>query len=326
VSDEKEFFDLTCGINGQWYLAWLNESTEGYVEQARAKNTLRAYKTDWLCFGEWCIRHNQARLPASAETVANYLSCLADEGYRTATIKRRMAAISQGHQLMEQLSPVKSSLVRLTWQGIKRAKGVAPVGKTPALVSDVRRMVATLPDNVLGMRDRALLLLGFAGAFRRSELVGLNVEDVAEVEEGLQVWVRRSKTDQEGEGELKGIPYGGHLETCPVRSYRAWLQVSGITEGAIFRGVNRHGQLLPCRLTDRSVARVVKRSAEAAGLNPTNYAGHSLRSGLATSAAAAGKSERSIMKQTGHRSIAMVRRYIREGTLFRDNAAANIGL
>jgi len=204
---------------------------------------------------------------------------------------------------MDQPNPVKSSLMKLTWQGIKRAKGIAQVGKAPALVGDVRRMVATLPNNLLGMRDRALLLLGFAGAFRRSELVGPNIEDVAEVEEGLQVCVRKSKTDQEGEGELKGIPYGGQLKTCPVRNYKTWLQGSGITEGAIFRPVNRHGQLLPCRLTDRSVSRVVKRTA-----------------------AAAGKSEHSIMKQTGHRSVAMDRRYIREGTMFRDNAAANMGL
>ena len=186
-------------------------------------------------------------------------------------------------------------------------------------------MVATLPDNLLGLRDRALLLIGFAGAFRRSELVSLDVEDVEECAEGLRVTLRRSKTDQEGAGEVKGIPYGRKLETCPVRALRAWLEAAGITAGPIFRSVNRHGQVQPGRLSDKAVALVVKRAAEAAGFDATRYAGHSLRTGLTTSAAAAGVQERDIMRQTGHRSVNMVRRYIREGELFRSNAAAQVG-
>ena len=187
-------------------------------------------------------------------------------------------------------------------------------------------MMANLPDRLLGVRDRALLLVGFAGAFRRSELVSLNVRDLKFTNDGLTVTLRRSKTDQEGSGRKVGIPYGSSPETCPVRSLRAWLEASGIESGPVFRPINRHGQIRPSRLSDRAVALIVKRAAEAAGKDPAEFAGHSLRSGLATAAAIGGASERAIMKQTGHRSTAMVRRYIRDGSLFRENAAARVGL
>jgi integrase len=187
-------------------------------------------------------------------------------------------------------------------------------------------MVNALPENLLGKRDRAFLLLGFAGAFRRSELVSLDVADVETNREGIVVTLKRSKTDQEGQGRRVGIPYGSNAVTCPVRALNEWLEASAITAGALFRSVNRHGQLRSERLSDKAVALVVKRSAEAAGLDASQYAGHSLRSGLATSAAQAGVSERAIMAQTGHKSLNMVRRYIREGSLFRENAAAKIGL
>ena len=176
------------------------------------------------------------------------------------------------------------------------------------------------------MRDRALLLLGFAGAFRRSELIGLDRAAVALTTDGLVVTLRRSKTDPEGAGRKIGIPYGSHPETCPVRAFRAWLEASRITAGALFRPINRHAQLGTRRLSAYAVALIVKRYATAAGLNASEFAGHSLRSGLATSAAQAGASERAIMNQTGHRSLNMVRRYIREGSLFRENAAAVVGL
>jgi len=215
---------------------------------------------------------------------------------------------------------------RGVWAGIRRAKGTAQAGKAPALTADVRAMVATLPDTLLGVRDRALLLLGFAGAFRRSELVGLDVADLEAGRAGLVVALRRSKTDQEGAGRKLGVPYGAHPATCPVRAVQEWLDATGLTAGPLFRSVNRHEQLQPGRLSDKAVALVVKRTAAAAGLDPARYAGHSLRAGLATAAAMAGASERSIMAQTGHRSERMVRKYIRDGQLFRDNAAATVGL
>jgi integrase len=186
-------------------------------------------------------------------------------------------------------------------------------------------MTAALPGSLLGLRDRALLTLGFAGAFRRSELVALDVTDISFTADGLEVALRRSKTDQEAAGRKVGIPYGSLRITCPVRALRAWLDAAVITEGAVFRSVNRWSALGD-RLSDKAVALVVKRHAATIGLDATKFAGHSQRAGLATSAAKAGKSERAIMNQTGHRSAAMVRRYIRDASLFSDNAAAGIGL
>jgi integrase len=187
-------------------------------------------------------------------------------------------------------------------------------------------MLATLPDGLAGTRDRALLLTGFAGAFRRSELVGLDRADLEFNARGLVITLRRSKTDQEGHGRKVALPYGSTFETCPVRSMQAWLEESGITDGPLFRKINRHGQLHLARLCGSAVALTVKRSVRAAGLDPSKYSGHSLRSGFATAAAIAGASERAIMNQTGHQSSKMVRRYIRDGNLFRDNAAAKLGL
>lgn len=194
------------------------------------------------------------------------------------------------------------------------------------LPSQLRAASGALPASLLGKRDRALLLLGFAGAFRRSELAGLEVRDLAFAEDGLEVTLRRSKTDQEGKGSKKGIPYGSDPKTCPVRAVRAWLEASGIAEGPVFREVTRHGHVEAAPLSGRSIARVVKRSAEAAGLDPAGFSGHSLRAGLATAAAKAGKSTHAIMRQTGHKSADMVARYVREASLFEDNAAAGIGL
>jgi integrase len=187
-------------------------------------------------------------------------------------------------------------------------------------------MVDATDAGLIGARDRALVLLGFAGAFRRSELVGLDVADCTFGKDGLTVTLRRSKTDQEGQGRKIGIPYGSNPETCPVRNIQAWLEVAGINSGSLFRSITRHGRVRPGRLSGIDVARVVKKLAERAGLDPAKYAGHSLRAGHATSAAIAGASERSIMIQTGHRSVQMVRRYIRDGSLFRENSAGKLGL
>lgn len=311
--------------------AQLGEGAREFLGQAKAPNTLRAYRLDWQHFVAWCAKAGRQALPAAPETVADYLAEHAQEqpgrpALATGTLQRRIASIAQVHQAAGQEDPTKAAAVKLTWQGIRRAKGTAPAQKAPVLVADLRRMVESLPDGLLGTRDRALLLLGFAGGFRRSELVGLNREDVANTVEGLVVTLRKSKTDQEGEGRQVGIPYGSRPDTCPVRALAAWVDAAGITEGPLFRPVNRHGQALAGRLSGYAVALVVKRAATAAGLDAANYAGHSLRAGLATSAANAGVSERAIMQQTGHRSERMVRRYIRQGSLFRENAAAAVGL
>lgn len=297
----------------------------GYMAHAKAKNTLDAYRKDWQDFEQFCALAGLESLPASPDTVINYLVALADD-HKVSTLERRIASISQAHQAAGLTSPASDMKVRILMQGIRREKGTAQNGKAPAVTADIKAMVSALSDNLLGIRDRALLLVGFAGGFRRSELVALDVEDLEFKREGLVITLRRSKTDQEGEGRRIGIPYGSNYETCPVRSVQNWIDQSGISSGPVFRSVNRHGNLQTGRLSDKAVALVVKRCAEAAGLDASKYSGHSLRAGLATSAAAAGASERAIMNQTGHRSRAMVRKYIREGNLFNDNAAAQLGL
>ena len=211
-------------------------------------------------------------------------------------------------------------------RGVRRTLGTAQRQVQPVTVPELRTMLQGLGSDASGCRDRALLLLGFAGALRRSEVVGLDVADVTEGVDGLTIHVRRSKTDQEGAGRTIGIPFGSNPATCPVRAWRAWLELSSITEGPAFRPVDRHGHIRTTRLSGHAVALVLKRHAARAGLDAAEVAGHSLRAGLATSAAAAGVPERVIAEQTGHRGTAMLRRYVREGSLFRENAASAVGL
>lgn len=301
------------------------DSAANYAEQAKASNTVRGYQADWSHFTRWCGDRRVPSMPASPETVACYVSELAAT-HKPATLTRRLSAISQAHQLAGFTSPTSDIKVRVVMQGIRKAKGVAPIQKTPALTADVAAMLRILPDSLIGVRDAALLLIGFGGAFRRSELVSLDVSDIDVCDDGLVINLRRSKTDQSGKGEKKAIHRGRNANTCPVRSFLKWKEFSSITSGPVFRSINRHGHLSTQRLSDRAVAEIVKRSASAAGFNPALYAGHSLRSGLATSAASAGCTEHAIMRQTGHRSVAMVRRYIRDGNLFRNNVTGDIGL
>lgn len=299
------------------------ESAREFLGQAKAANTLRAYRSDWRDFVAWCAERELEPLPATPQTVALYA---ADSAARVKanTISRRLSSISQAHKAADLPSPVGHHLVRTTMSGIRRAIGTAQKGKAPLLTEDLRAVVDAMPSTLAGARDRALLLLGFAAAVRRSELVALDVGDVEDTNDGLVVTIRRSKTDQEGEGRKVGVPYGSTPATCPVRAVRAWLQASAISDGALFRAIAPSG--VGDRLSDRSVALIVKRRVEAAGLDPRRFAGHSLRAGLATSAARGGATERAIMAQTGHKSLAVMRRYIRDGTLFSENAAAKTGL
>jgi site-specific recombinase XerD len=306
-------------------LADVAERTRDYVAAAKAPNTVRPYRADWTDFTAWCEQHHLAARPAAPETVALYLAALAGQR-KAATLQRRLSAISQAHQAAGLEPPTKAAAVRTVWAGIRRTHGTAQRGKAPVVVDELRRMVDALPASTLGARDRALLLLGFAGAFRRSELVGLDVGDVRGTTDGFVVTLRRSKTDQEGQGGEVGIPYGSTPATCPVRAVRAWLAARRVAGPALFCPMDRHGRQLPGRLSDRAVARVVQRTAAAAGLEAASYAGHSLRAGLASSAAAAEVPERVIAQQTGHKSMTVLRRDIRTGSLFRENAAARVGL
>ncbi|MPM74201.1 Tyrosine recombinase XerC [bioreactor metagenome] len=303
----------------------INDKAMDYISQAKADNTKKSYHTDWQDFIKYCENIDTEYLPATVVTIVNYLTQLVEHA-KVSTITRRISAISQAHQTAGFTSPTHALPVRALMSGIRRAKGTAQEGKTPILVDDIKTMIAMLPDNLLGVRDKALLLLGFTGAFRRSELVSLNIEDLAFSRERLTVLLRKSKTDQDGQGTKKGIPYCLDSITCPVQAIQDWLNASGIVTGALFRAINRHGQLQPGRLSDKAVALIVKRSVEATGLNPNNYSGNSLRAGLATSAAMVGVEERVIMQQTGHKSVNMVRKYIRDGSLFRNNAVSHLGL
>jgi integrase len=309
------------------YLLSLLQQAEATMRSCRAEATFRAYEHDWRMFSTWCQEHGFAPLPASCEATMLYATDLTKNQKRSlGTLKRRLAAVSQMHQQMNCESPTSGWEMKKFMAGLRRELGVAPKRKKPVLVPDLQKMLAGIPDTLLGRRDRAVLLLGFAGAFRRSELVAIDVEDWAAAPEGITVNVKRSKNDQEGKGRVIGIPRGQDQATCPVLAVENWRAAARIEKGPLFRVMNRHGRVLDKRLSGEAVGIIVKRYVWWLGYDVEDFAGHSLRSGLATSAAAAGKSERAIMSQTGHRSLNTVRRYIRDGSVFRDNAAGGLGL
>jgi site-specific recombinase XerD len=300
---------------------------DDYAGRSKSAATIRAYASGWRDFLTFCEQRQASPLPASEQTVAAYLAALADGGAKAATIARRLVVISQAHKAADLPSPTSSSLVRRTHAGIRRSIGTAQLCKAPAKVDELKLMLGVVPETRVGLRDRALLLLGFAGAFRRSELVSLHVTDLEFSQAGLIVTLRKSKTDQERRSRRLGIPFGSSEKTCPVRVVKTWLDAARIGSGPVFRSLDRFQRVQPKRLSAERMALIVKRRAKQAGLDPARYAGHPLRAGLATSAAAGGASERTIMAQTGHRSADMVLRYIREANLFAaDNAASLAGL
>ena len=306
-------------------LAAATERARQYLDQSKAANTLRAYAADWRDVEDWCTSVGRAALPATPETVALYISDLAASA-RVSTIRRRLTTIRKAHAVENLPDPTRHPLVHDVLDGIKRELGVLQRGKSPLLLRDLQRMIEGCDDAITGLRDRALLLLGFSGAFRRSELASLTLANLSFPDEGLVVFLARSKTDQEGQGVKKAIPYGARPSTCPVRAVRDWLDVLGVSSGPVFRRVYADGRIGTAALSDRSVALIVKKRALQAGLDPTRFAGHSLRSGFATQAAISGASERAILRQGNWASEKMARRYIRDANLFRDNAAGQIGL
>lgn len=296
-----------------------------YTTHSHVHQTLKNYAADWKHFSAWCAEYGRRALPASPETILCFIVALADR-YAVSTIDRRLAGISYYHKQARHPLPTKDPEVERAMRGIRREKGIAPHGKAPILLDTLRRMAAALPDDHRGLQDKALLLVGFAGALRRSELVGLTIADIQFVDAGLVIQLRRSKTDQEGVGFSKGLPYGVQVETCPVCALRRWLDVAEITSGPLFRPIGRYGTIGTAALHPQGVVRAIKHAAKLIGLEVADLSGHSLRSGLATTAAQAGVSERVIMAQTGHTDVRSVRRYIREGSLFRENAAGMVGL
>ncbi len=287
-----------------------------YLRASLSDNSRRSYRSDLKQFFSW-----GGTIPASPELVATYLAAHAGQ-HAVATLARRLVSIGKAHTAQDLPSPTGSEWVRATLRGIRRTHGSAQRQVAPAVKEDVLSMVAGL-TGTKGIRDRALLLIGFAGAFRRSELVSLTVADLEHAQQGLILTLQRSKTDQEGHGRKVAIPFARGA-VCPVLALQHWLTVAAITEGPIFRGVNRHGRVADTAITPQAVAMVVKERAQAVGLDPAKYAGHSLRAGLVTSAAQLGVSSWKIRQQTGHKSDAMLARYIRDAGLFVSNAAGAV--
>jgi integrase len=304
----------------------LIEKTRAYIHAAKSPATLRAYRTDFEDFVRFCAEHDLPHLPATPTTVALYIANRASS-LRSATITRRLTSITKAHQAAgfeESPSSSHHFVVSETLKGIRRSIGTAQEGKAPLLTADIRRIVASCPQTLSGLRDRALILVGYAGAFRRSELAAIDFAHISLTADGLVIDLHRSKTDQEAAGRKVGIPFGKEEATRPVRALRQWFAESGITAGAVFRGVNRHGKLSRRGLHKDCVGWILKRAARRAGLKPEPLGGHSLRAGCVTQAAMNGVSERDIMRQTGHKSAEMLARYIRIGEMFTRNAAAGL--
>lgn len=293
-----------------------------YARAEKAPATRKAYWKDFEIFGLWCQDRDLDSLPATAAAVAAYLAFEADRGSKPSTIGRRCAAIRYVHGIAGHPSPTGDERVKAVIRGIRRTHGAAPTRVTPATADRIMVMAPRPDGGLTAVRDRALLLLGFAGALRRSELVALDIADIEEVPEGLRVTVRRGKTDQEGRGAIIAIVRGE--VACPVAALRAWLQAAGITEGSLFRPIRRGGHVQAQRLTDRSVANIVKAHAERVGLDSALFSGHSLRAGFLTSAAKHGASLFKMMATSRHRSTDTLAGYVRDQELFKDHAGSGL--
>jgi site-specific recombinase XerD len=284
------------------------------LKSSKASNTLRAYKSDYRDFINFCIKHGFKSMPSEPKVLSLYLTHLSQTS-KFSTLKRRLASISVIHKLSGHYLDTKHPMITENLMGIKRVKGTHQKAKKPILINELKSIINVIVNDKnkeKRSKNRALILVGFAGGFRRSELVKILHEDIDFVPEGVKIFVRRSKTDQSGEGMTKGIPYFSNPEYCPVVSLKNWLKESEIKSGKIFD------------MSDKSVALTIKKYAAIAGLDSKKYSGHSLRSGFATSTAELGAEERSIMAMTGHKTTQMVRRYIQEANLFKNNALNKI--
>lgn len=288
-----------------------------FAAHSIATTTRRAYSSDLRRFEHW-----GGSVPSEAATIAAYLADHA-HSHSASTLRRWKASLSRAHSAAGFSDPTKIEPVVSTLRGICRVVGMSAKGASPLLLQDLKAILDVMEDGIRDKRDRALLLIGFAGGWRRSELVNLNVEDIQIVRRGLLISIRRSKTDQEGIGRQIAIPFG-RTRHCPVSALESWLKVSGIDAGPVFRSITRHGRISTARLSGATVATIVKKRLDEIGIDPTRFSGHSLRSGFATSAALAGVSSWQIRQQTGHASDAMLARYIRSAELFDGNAAGAI--
>ena len=306
----------------------LQEETLLNLKSSKAKNTIRAYKSDFNDFGLFCAQNGFKSLPSEAKIISLYLTQLSTKEVKISTIKRRLVSIGVIHRLKGHYLDTKHPLIVENLMGIKRRKGSIQNGKKPLLINNLKRLINVIDqqkkEQIKIFRDRTIILIGFSGGFRRNEIVSLNYDDLDFVEEGLKINIKRSKTDQFGEGSIKGLPYFDNSQYCPVVSLKNWIDIAKINSGSLFRRFSKGSRLTEKRLTDQTVALLIKEYLQLAGIDNKNYSGHSLRSGFATSAAESGAEERSIMAMTGHKSSEMVRRYIKEANLFKNNALNKI--
>jgi len=306
----------------------LQEETLLNLQNSKANNTVRAYKSDFNDFSLFCVQNGYKSLPSETKIVSLYLTYLSTKGIKMSTLKRRLVSIGVVHRLKGHYLDTKHPSIIENIMGIKRRKGSIQKGKKPILINDLRLIINVIDQqqnqDIKKLRDRSIILIGFSGGFRRNEIVSLDYEDLDFVSEGLKIDIKRSKTDQFGEGSKKALPYFDNSQYCPVVSLQKWLKISNINSGALFRRFSKGSKLSENRLTDQTVALLIKEYLQLAGIDSKNYSGHSLRSGFATSAAEAGAEERSIMAMTGHKSTEMVRRYIKEANLFKNNALSKI--
>ena len=302
----------------------LQQETLLNLQSSKAINTVRAYKSDFNDFGLFCAQNGFKSLPSEPKIVALYLTYLSTKNAKMSTLKRRLVSIGVIHKLKGHYLDTKHPSIIENIMGIKRRKGSIQKGKKPLLISSLKTIIDTIDqknkEKIKILRDRSIILIGFSGGFRRNEIVSLNYDDLDFVPEGLKIKIKRSKTDQFGEGSIKALPYFDNSQYCPVVSLKNWIDIARINSGALFRRFSKGSRLTEKRLTDQTVALLIKEYLQLAGIDSKNYSGHSLRSGFATSAAESGAEERSIMAMTGHKSSEMVRRYIKEANLFKNNA------
>ena len=306
----------------------LQEETLKNLQSSKANNTVRAYKSDFRDFGLFCAQNGFKNLPSDTKVVSLYLTHLSTKDVKLSTIKRRLVSIGVIHKMKGHYLDTKHPIIVENLLGIKRRKGTVQKGKKPILINELRKILDVIDqqksEDIKKLRDKTLILIGFSGGFRRNEIVSLDYEDLDFVYEGVKITVKRSKTDQFGQGSIKALPYFDNSVYCPVTTLKRWINISKISKGPIFRRFSKGSKLTNYRLTDQTIALIIKNYLNIAGIDSKNYSGHSLRSGFATSAAESGAEERSIMTMTGHKSTEMVRRYIKEANLFKNNALNKI--
>ena len=302
----------------------LHEETLNNLKSSKANNTIRAYRSDFKDFGSFCAKNNFKSLPTDPKIVSLYLTHLSIKDAKMSTLRRRLVSIGMIHKLKGHYLDTKHPIIVENIMGISRKKGNYQRGKKPILINHLKAIIDVIDKQntteIKKIRDKTIILIGFGGGFRRAELVSINFEDLEFVPEGVKIIIRRSKTDQFGEGMTKGLPYFTNQTYCPVQHLKKWLEISNIKSGAIFRKFNKGISLSDNRLTDQTIALLLKNYLNIAGIENKNYSGHSLRSGFATVSAESGADERSIMAMTGHKTTQMVRRYIKEANIFKNNA------